>query len=243
MSKIMKTKDYSIFKKMLGNREIIPGNLKNIINSIQSKNMLEFRPIIVDKDMNVIDGQHRLRAAEDLDIEIYYQIDSSSSADDIIRYNASQMGWKMSNYINFYAERGHSEYILFRDFCEKYKVDYGFLRNYMKGERDSVLATMKQGNLKFFSEEQLKEIKEKIRKIEEVGEVLRRYIPIGINDFLKSPKLKAAISLLLDNPNLNFDLLLRRAAMRIDMVRACPSVPTYYAMLVTIYNYRNQDPL
>lgn len=68
------TKDYNIFKKHPNNREIFHANLEKIKRSIQIKNLLEYRPIIVDKKMQVIDGQHRLEAARQLGVPIYYQM-------------------------------------------------------------------------------------------------------------------------------------------------------------------------
>ena len=58
-----KTKNYEIFKIMDCNRELSAANLQKLIGSIKSRNLLEFRPIIVNSKMEIIDGQHRLAAA------------------------------------------------------------------------------------------------------------------------------------------------------------------------------------
>jgi len=73
MPEVIKTKDYSIFKKHESNRGIDQNNLKKIVNSIKAEDLLAFRPILVDAQMRVIDGQHRLEAARLLDLDVYYQ--------------------------------------------------------------------------------------------------------------------------------------------------------------------------
>ena len=80
MSTIYKTTDYSQFKFLPGNRKIA-GNI--LIESILEKNKLATHPIVVSKDMFVIDGQHRLDAASSLGIPIYYIIDEDFEPDDI----------------------------------------------------------------------------------------------------------------------------------------------------------------
>ena len=98
----IETSDYSIFKKHESNRVINELALRKLINSIKSKNMLELRPILVDSQMRVIDGQHRLEAAKALRVPIFYLMKKESESLDIILLN-TQKRWSIEDYLNFFA--------------------------------------------------------------------------------------------------------------------------------------------
>jgi hypothetical protein len=82
---LLKTSDHGIFKKCPTNRPIDPTNLRHIKASLMINNMLEFRPIMVNKNMEVIDGQHRLEAAKELGLEVFYQINESTHSEGDLR--------------------------------------------------------------------------------------------------------------------------------------------------------------
>ena len=84
---IQKTKDYEMFKFRDDNRPLSQPHLKALIDSIKSKNLLEMRPIQVNAQFEVIDGQHRIAAAKALGVDIYYQVEESLNPEDIIRLN------------------------------------------------------------------------------------------------------------------------------------------------------------
>ena len=69
-NKILKTTEYTMFKFIKGNRPINYTHVGNLVNSIKEKDLA--MPIIVDQDMNVVDGQHRLKAYEILSKPVTY---------------------------------------------------------------------------------------------------------------------------------------------------------------------------
>src|SRR6516164_2630090 len=75
---IFDTDDYSQFHFLPGNRDI---HAKQLIQSIQERDMLSTHPILVSKrDMGgyyVLDGQHRLVAAKTLKKRIWYVVDNT----------------------------------------------------------------------------------------------------------------------------------------------------------------------
>ena len=60
------TKTYSIFNKVIGNRNLDSKNLSRIKNSINEIGLQ--MPILVNENKSIIDGQHRLQAAKELKI-------------------------------------------------------------------------------------------------------------------------------------------------------------------------------
>mgnify|MGYP003676458481 CR=1 FL=1 len=66
------TKSYSIFNSIIGNRNLDSKNLKRIKESINEIGLQ--MPILVNQNKSIIDGQHRLQAAKELEIPITYTI-------------------------------------------------------------------------------------------------------------------------------------------------------------------------
>ncbi|NJL54137.1 ParB N-terminal domain-containing protein [bacterium] len=116
---IKKTKDYKIFKFSPCNAVIKKEHVERVAASIKIKNMLHMRPILVNKDMEVIDGQHRLKAAQLLGLPIFYQIDDSLQDEDMGLLNSNARVWKVEDYVHHYAQRGKDHYIKFREFLNK----------------------------------------------------------------------------------------------------------------------------
>lgn len=107
MLKIYKTTDYSQFKFVRENREPAP---KALIESIKEKNMLEERPILCDLQMHVIDGQNRLKAAQLLQLPVFYMVSPNISVEDIGRCQV-QKPWVMPDFARFYSDREEYKFV------------------------------------------------------------------------------------------------------------------------------------
>ena len=107
--KIRWTKELNQFRKLMGNREVT--NTKKLEKSIREKGFWP-NPIIVNEKYEVIDGQHRLRAAQNVGgIEIPYVVVYGLGIEDCIQINTTQKKWKIADYIACYADQGKIEYI------------------------------------------------------------------------------------------------------------------------------------
>lgn len=100
--KILRTKDFSIFKSVNFNRDKSKKHIKDVIKIIKKENLLHLHPILVNNSMEVIDGQHRLEAAKELDLEIFY-IQSDLSYAHILSSNLIQKNASLIDVIKFYA--------------------------------------------------------------------------------------------------------------------------------------------
>jgi len=99
---IQKTKDYSIFNTVNFNRDKSKKHIQDVIKVIKKENLLHLHPILVNHNMEVIDGQHRLAAAKELDLEIFY-IQSDISYEHILASNLIQKNASLNDVIKFYA--------------------------------------------------------------------------------------------------------------------------------------------
>lgn len=119
---IKKTKDYSMFVFLDGNRAgINRSQVEKLKKAIQKKNLLHINPILVNAKMEVINGQHRLIAARELDVEVFYLEDDSLQREDLICMNSS-LSWNVSDHLNYYVVKGNQEYIRLKNFIEKHNI-------------------------------------------------------------------------------------------------------------------------
>ena len=86
----MKTKNYEMFEYMDSNRKINAGLVERLVKSIKEIGYIESRPIIVNEDMVVIDGQHRLEACKRLGIPVIYQVSNVDMSKAMIALNTNQ---------------------------------------------------------------------------------------------------------------------------------------------------------
>src|ERR1700692_632576 len=119
---IQKTTDYSIFKFRDDNREKISElHVIRLLESIKKKNLLDLRPITVNSKMEVMDGQHRLLAAERLNTPIFYEIREELDSKDIVILNVSK-SWNNYDFLNFHLKSNNSNYIKLKEFMKKYDI-------------------------------------------------------------------------------------------------------------------------
>lgn len=123
MLKIQKTTDYSQFK-FISDINRIP-QPKYMIESILKKNMLETHPIICDKNLNVIDGQNRLRAAETLKLPIYFVVDEKIEASDISLCQV-QNPWDAKDFLRFY-KNSNENYAFIQEITTLYRLPIHFV--------------------------------------------------------------------------------------------------------------------
>ena len=113
------TKDYSIFKRLVGNRDIPESRISKIVESIQTIGWVH-NPIIVNERMEVIDGQGRLTALQRLGMPVEYIIAEGAGNKECIYMNMNMVNWKLPDFIKSYAEQGNANYQRLLALMEKY---------------------------------------------------------------------------------------------------------------------------
>lgn len=116
LSDIFLTEEYSQFKFLKGNRKI--GINRNLEKSILDKGIL--KPIAVNSNMEIIDGQHRFSIAKNHNLPIPYYVTITKNLDEIIELNNTSVNWTIKDYINKYVHDGNEIYIELDYFLNKY---------------------------------------------------------------------------------------------------------------------------
>lgn len=117
---VKQTNVYDMFSYIKGNRPVTKVHVNMLVKAISNKNLLHLAPILVNKSMQVIDGQHRLEAAKVLKVPVYYMVDSDATSNDAKVLNTVINKWNLRNFIDAYVEKGNDNYIKLKQLMEDY---------------------------------------------------------------------------------------------------------------------------
>lgn len=106
---VYRTRDYESFHYLNGNRDTDERRVQNVIESIKNIGYV-MSPIVVNEEMEVIDGQARLAAFRRLDIPVDYVIAVGAGIKECIYLNMKQSAWTTSDYIGSYSKLGNKSY-------------------------------------------------------------------------------------------------------------------------------------
>ena len=120
-SKIYKTTDLAQFKYVKGNRSIHEPWVRKLAELIKEKDLQI--PIIVDENMKVQDGQHRLEAYKLCGYPITYIIKDKFELDDVRALNANSKKWSLTDYLMSHVKLGNKEYQLLEWFVKTYNFN------------------------------------------------------------------------------------------------------------------------
>ncbi len=234
---IQKTKEYDLFKFRQDNREKIDqGHVKRLIQSIKSCNLLELRPVLVNQDMEIIDGQHRVLAAKALQTHVYYQIDKSLQAKDIILMNISK-SWTMGDFLNFYCSHNYVEYIKLRDFMKKHNLILKVALNIAIGQTHESFRGFKDGKFKFNDDALDGELAicwDTINYIKKIN---------GHSPYTSSNRFWKGLLKLIRHPDFDPKKWHTNLQKMIENFCAKASMDDYVSMMQHVYNYRNHNKI
>jgi ParB-like nuclease family protein len=134
MTNILKTDDYNIFKRITGNRSINKAQVQKLYQSIsENPNLAMATPIIVNDNMEVLDGQHRLEAMKKLKLPISYFLVSNMGLEEVQAINSATKIWNPVDYAISYSELGNENYKTYLDFKKRYHLSHSILLVYLTG--------------------------------------------------------------------------------------------------------------
>lgn len=111
MKHVLSTKNYKQFNILAYNRQLNRSLVNHLTESIEKHGYFSGKPIIVDKNFNIIDGQHRFEACRHLKLPILYTVTQVDPQEAMIALNSNQVSWKMIDYIRSWADSGKKCYV------------------------------------------------------------------------------------------------------------------------------------
>lgn len=233
-SRYGETRDYHMFKKMSLNRDLEIDTKKffSLVEKIDRAGG-NTEPIIVDLDMRVLDGQHRLEACKKTKHPVSFRIiDARGEKAEMlmIDLNTSSNDWSPIRYAEFYAKKGVYDYCLLFDAYEKWKHYFTFpvvAEAYFKMAEDYTRG-IKSGGYKFSSAGTT--ILNAVVKVAESMDVT----PNSINRTF----IKALTSVMAKNKSFNIDEFMHKCDMK--RMKIYRSKQDNIEMIVEIYNWRRR---
>ena len=227
-----------MFKFREDNREKIDQNhVKRLKESISSKNLLDLRPIIVNSDYEVIDGQHRLLAAQALNVDIYYEIKNELNDPlDVILMNTSK-SWGINDYLNFYVKHKYPEYLKLKSYMVSQNLPVRTAVTLCSGRKKFSFPDFKAG--KFVYEEIANQ--ELVDMCWDTINYLKKMN--GFCAFTESSRFWVALVKLVSHENFNFQKWNQNLSKMVQRVCAKATSKDYCAMLMNIYNFQNREKI
>lgn len=192
MLEIQSTQDYTLFKRIKGNRhpESNSGHIARLRAAIEADpQAITYNPLIVNEKMQVIDGQHRLVVLQELGLPVYYIKVPGLRLGNVQLLNALSKPWSPMDYARSYAELGNENYAIYIDFKEVYKLNHDVLINYLGLDNAVTSESFKRGKLVVFNKPLSDELCQQLLDIFPYYDRAKtRSFALGFLDIARSPK-------------------------------------------------------
>lgn len=238
---IQRTKDYSIFKMVRFNREKNKRHIESVKKIIAKENLLHLHPILVNEYMEVIDGQHRLEAAKELGVEVFY-IKDKISYDHILHSNLFQKKMSLEDVIKFYSLKDKlPDYVQFNDYLHLLKISPKAFIGLLFGViSPALLEFIKTGNFKMPSS---------LHTVEKLVSSLSRFMHF-VNEKRITPKsMFSSSSFTIAFRNLvllnafSEDIFMNKLELRWFELNPQLNTKEWTKQLIAIYNWKNHNPI
>ena len=173
---IYSTKDYSMFHRLEGNRQVTTARKNMIGRSIDEVGYV-LNPIVVNEFFQVVEGQGRLEALKERNMEVPYVIAKGAGRKECIAMNQNNTKWNTKDFICSYAEEGNENYKRLLRILDmfpyiKLQAIHGIIRNTIvcAGSEAKFLVS---GDL-IFTEKTFNEIVPVCKMITDASEVLEK---------------------------------------------------------------------
>lgn len=231
-SAIKVTSDYTKFKFILTNRDRRRGHIENLKKAFEENgNLTKVQPILVNDQMEIIDGQHRYVAAKELSEPIYYTVAPGLGVHEARQMNILHKTWDTSDFARSYADGGDASYKRYLELIEEYEVSHSVVMYYVVGEeKKGVMAGFRNGEFSLTPEQ--KEITaERLEHLTAVGE----FAPMW-----KQREFAVALLKCMNVPGYDPERMLSKLSFSHDIPKYA-SVLDYQRKLEDIYNFRTTD--
>jgi len=242
VNEVYVTKNLSIFSSIDGNRVPNLIHVKRLTDSIRKYGM-KCNPILVNERLQVIDGQHRLLAAKEVQSEVYFIIIPGSNLTDVHTLNLNQKNWSRKDFMEGYANMGVIPYIKLRDFVKK-NDDYSFNDCVSLCSNTSTVAstTSNSGNRKSSYKNTIEEgtwLGRDFGLGQEWANKIRMIKPyyVGYNRTV----FVGTMITLLSNKNFDYSEFMHKLRIQPTALVDCANRDQYKTLIEDIYNFKRRE--
>tara|TARA_R100000808_G_scaffold24903_2_gene59209 strand:- start:7512 stop:8237 length:726 start_codon:yes stop_codon:yes gene_type:complete len=229
INQVMQTNDYSLFKKMKGNRDVNIAHHKRLKKSIEEESLQV--PIIVNEKMEICDGQTRFGVWKELKLPVIYIVVKGYSLPQVQRLNSNIKNWTLKDFADCYCDLNNKNYLQYRDFVGKYGLG-GY-------ESIAMLSGTPNGSGKNFErfktgQFKVKSYRKACKEAEKVIQMEQYYEGYKRRSFV------FALLQLINNKEFDFAQLLQKLSYQSTKLVHCTNKIQYLSLLQDIYNYNSK---
>lgn len=238
-NQVLKTKDLSQFKKLIGNRNLSQSQILRLEKSILENNLLAINPILVNKNMLVIDGQTRLEVARRNGLEITYIIADDIGIDEAKQLNKVVNVWKPIDHFNTKIMNREPEFLKFQKFMDSFpelnieKSLHTWL-NVTNKLSSSKGSTAYKNSIDFiFDDNKASLIAESLKHLLNLETDIR-----GVNRYVIG-----ALNNIVVNPNFDLEVFKKKTKTFKSKLMQCSGLKDQTDNFLAVYNRNNHIPI
>ena len=229
---VEKTRNYNQFKFAPWNRNINEKTLRKIDKDVK-KNGWKVHPILVNKNFEIIDGQHRLIYAQKHNLPVYYVAIDDLTYKDCVSMNNSRSSWQINDYIKLYVSQGNKNYIKLQSLLKEFNfANPSTIISLIVGTASSTGYTtskIREGTFVLTDAEYIK-IQEKLLYLEDIS--------VYVNSLKgRQSAIYAILAFCYDEPAINNERLSRQIKNRLSSMTPPVDTETAAKGIESVYNY------
>ncbi len=221
------TTDYHLFKQMEGNRKLNKLHLKRLEKSMSEKYL--FSVIIVNENLEIVDGNHRFEVIRKLGLKMNYIICAGYGLNEVHIFNQNAKTWNSDDYMDGYCDLGLHDYIVYRQFKKRYNIGHSESIALLSGVHSQYVSAFYSGEFK------VKDYADACYKMDCIEAVGKYYAGNKRRSFI------FAMMTLLKNQNFSIKEFMSKLAIQPTALVDCVSTSAYISLIEDIYNYRRRE--
>lgn len=236
VGEVFETKSYDIFKPHRLNRVIIPSHVNVLYKDMKENGWLKSSCVKINVKNEIIDGHHRILAAQKAGVPFRYEIVKGTGETEIRRTNTKVVRWSIFDHIHGYVVDGNTNYIQLQNFMNEFPeikpTDCTMLTQncftaISRNTMDSGLFKVKD-----------------MKKARVWGGYIMELKPF-FKEYNKATFVRALVKILSKEPKFNFEEFMKKVNLRPASLVPCGTVDQYVKLIQEIYNYsrRTNDRL
>lgn len=233
---VQSSNNYDQFNLIGANRVVNRGHVEAIKKAFEETgNFTKFQPILVNENYDIIDGQHRFTALQEMGLPVYYTMVEGLRVKEAREMNNLQLRWNPLDFAHSYAEGGNENYQKYLDLREDYGLSHSVTMAYIIGRgndggNDSMYSDFRTGD---FIVSDIDEARQRLNKLAELGEFTNviTYRPFALA-YLK----------IMQSPEFNQGRMTRKMRLFADrLVKRLGTIEDNLRMIEDVYNHNQSE--
>lgn len=234
IAQIYEESDYSVFKALPDNRDVLKKRVDKLIASMSEKYLLN--PIMVNGHMQIIDGQGRYEARKILGKPIHYFVVEDANVEDCRRMNKYNTKWMPIDFCKSFAKTGNPNYQRLLQVCKDAEIPISrALRLSNHGTSDNkdssyTMSPFEQGKL-IFTEEDVNKVLDVCAKANEITKAL-------LTEIRRNEAFYTAVKIMVDYEGYDHERMLKNCALNRSSYTQMSNLKNQLVEFERIYNYK-----